>query len=86
MPFTVSGYIRPPISSLVMPIDRTCCHVLRGVGLSHAELVSIAGLVLAAGFETTVNLLSNGINLLCQHREQLDALRAEPSGWPNAVD
>ena len=37
MPFTVNGYIRPPISSLVMPIDLTCCQVLRGVGLSHAD-------------------------------------------------
>jgi len=38
MPLTVNGYIRPSISSLVMPIDRTCCHEARGVGLSHAAL------------------------------------------------
>jgi cytochrome P450 len=57
-----------------------------GVGLDDRELKSIAGLVLAAGFETTVNLLSNGTSLLCAHPDQLEALRADPSLWPNAVD
>ncbi len=42
--------------------------------------------MLAAGFETTVNLLGNAIALLDQHPEQLDRLRAEPALWPNAVD
>ncbi|WP_308191178.1 cytochrome P450 [Amycolatopsis tucumanensis] len=57
-----------------------------GVGLTDLELRATAGLVLAAGFETTVNLLGNGITLLHDHPEQLAALRAEPSLWPNAVD
>ena len=46
-----------------------------GVGLDDAELKATAGLVLAAGFETTVNLLGNGIALLKQHPEQLQRLR-----------
>jgi cytochrome P450 len=54
--------------------------------LDDRELKSTAGLVLAAGFETTVSLLGNGIALLCQHPGQLDRLRAEPALWPNAVD
>lgn len=57
-----------------------------GAGLSDAELKSTAGLVLAAGFETTVNLLGNGIALLVEHPEQLARLRAEPELWPTAVD
>ncbi|WP_460849588.1 cytochrome P450 [Nocardioides ultimimeridianus] len=57
-----------------------------GVGLTDLELRSIAGLVLAAGFETTVNLLSNGIALLCEHPDQLALLRERPDLWPNAVD
>ena len=57
-----------------------------GVGLDDAELKATAGLVLAAGFETTVNLLGNGIALLKQHPEQLQRLQAEPALWPNAVD
>ncbi|WP_375490027.1 cytochrome P450 [uncultured Jatrophihabitans sp.] len=57
-----------------------------GVHLDERELKATAGLVLAAGFETTVNLLGNGVALLCEHRDQLEALRAEPDLWPNAVD
>ncbi|MDI5979683.1 cytochrome P450 [Amycolatopsis magusensis] len=57
-----------------------------GVGLTGRELKATAGLVLAAGFETTVNLLGNGIALLHDHPDQLEALRADPSGWPNAVE
>ncbi|UDY23534.1 cytochrome P450 [Nocardioides sp. Kera G14] len=57
-----------------------------GVGLTELELKSLAGLVLAAGFETTVNLLSNGVALLASHPEQLERLRTEPDLWPNAVD
>lgn len=55
-------------------------------GLTEVELKSTAGLVLAAGFETTVNLLSNGIALLCEHPEQLQALQREPDWWGNAAD
>ena len=57
-----------------------------GRGLDDAELKATAGLVLAAGFETTVNLLGNGIWLLHEHPEQLDALREDPELWTNAVD
>ncbi|HUN33265.1 MAG TPA: cytochrome P450 [Trebonia sp.] len=54
--------------------------------LDDRELKATAALVLAAGFETTVNLLGNGIALLDQHPEQRSRLRAEPELWPNAVD
>jgi len=57
-----------------------------GVGLDDRELKATAGLVLAAGFETTVNLLGNGIALLHDHADQLAALRERPELWPNAVD
>jgi hypothetical protein len=54
--------------------------------LTEIELVSIAGLVLAAGFETTVNLIGNGSALLFAHPEQLEDLRGRPEGWRNAVE
>jgi len=57
-----------------------------GVSLTDAELLGVAGLVLAAGFETTVNILGSGIDLLLRNRDQLTALREDPSLWPNAVD
>jgi cytochrome P450 len=55
-------------------------------GLTQDELVSIALLLLAAGFETTVNLIGNAVALLTAHPEQLALLRAEPHRWPHAVD
>ena len=54
--------------------------------LSETELIGIAGLVLAAGFETTVNLLGNGIRMLLDTPEHLDTLRQRPELWPNAVE
>lgn len=54
--------------------------------LDETELQAVAGLVLVAGFETTVNLLGNGIRLLLDHPEQLETLRARPELWPNAVE
>lgn len=57
-----------------------------GVGLTDTELKSTAGLVLAAGFETTVNLLGNGIALLAGHPEERRRLAEAPELWPNAVD
>ena len=57
-----------------------------GIRLNEAELRAVAGLVLAAGFETTVNLLGNGITLLLNHPDQLAELQADPALWPNAVE
>ncbi len=57
-----------------------------GQRLDETELRAVAGLVLAAGFETTVNLLGSGTVLLLEHPEQLARLRAEPERWANAVD
>ncbi|MGC5054232.1 cytochrome P450 [Micromonospora sp. DT48] len=57
-----------------------------GDGLTEDELVALAGLLLAAGFETTVNLLGTGTAVLLAHPEQLALLRAEPHRWPNAVE
>ena len=54
--------------------------------LNERELKATAGLVLAAGFETTVNLLGNAIRLLNEHPDQLQLLRDEPDRWPNAID
>ncbi|WP_197417766.1 cytochrome P450 [Mycobacterium sp. GA-2829] len=57
-----------------------------GAGLSERELQATAGLVLAAGFETTVNLLGNGIKMLLDHPDQLAKLRERPELWPMAVE
>jgi cytochrome P450 len=57
-----------------------------GDRLSDEELRVNTLLLLGAGFETTVNLIGNAVALLVEHRDQLEALQADPSGWPNAVD
>lgn len=57
-----------------------------GARLNDEELRATAGLVLAAGFETTVNLLGNGIRLLLDTPDQLAQLRQRPERWPNAVE
>ena len=57
-----------------------------GGRLNDRELQATAGLVLAAGFETTVNLLGNGIKMLLEHPEHLPTLAARPELWPNAVE
>ncbi|OBK39328.1 cytochrome [Mycobacterium sp. 1245111.1] len=54
--------------------------------LDRDELKAVAGLVLAAGFETTVNLLGNGIRMLLDKPEHLRALNQRPELWPNAVE
>lgn len=57
-----------------------------GARLDDAELRATAGLVLAAGFETTVNLLGSGIRILLEHPDQLAMLLADPDLWPGAVE
>ncbi|MET8649898.1 cytochrome P450 family protein [Nocardia aurea] len=57
-----------------------------GDRLTDAELVSMAFLLLVAGHETTVNLIGNGVHALLRNPSQLDALRADPSAIPAAVE
>ncbi|MFE1367099.1 cytochrome P450 [Streptomyces anulatus] len=47
-------------------------------GLSDEELAGIGGLLLAAGLDTTANMLGLGVFALLANPGQLDALRADP--------
>ncbi|MET9883020.1 cytochrome P450 [Streptomyces sp. NPDC006430] len=51
-----------------------------GDSLSADELIGMAFLLLIAGHETTVNLVTNGVRALLAHPEQLAALRADYDG------
>ncbi|MFF0741794.1 cytochrome P450 [Streptomyces sp. NPDC004111] len=51
-----------------------------GDRLTSDELIGMAFLLLVAGHETTVNLISNGVRALLDHPEQLAALRADFDG------
>jgi len=57
-----------------------------GEVLTNFELVAFAMLILVAGHETTTNLLSSMVWLLATHPDQWDALRADRSLVPNAVE
>jgi cytochrome P450 len=49
-----------------------------GDPLDRTDLVALAGLLLAAGFETTVNLITNGAAVLLEHPEHREALLDGP--------
>ncbi|MDX6198115.1 MAG: hypothetical protein QOJ79_1266 [Actinomycetota bacterium] len=57
-----------------------------GDRLDEVELKATAGLVLAAGFETTVNLLGSAVGLLTEHRDQLELVQKDPTLWAGVVD
>lgn len=57
-----------------------------GDRLSEAELSSMVFLLLAAGHETTVNLIGNGTLALLEHPDQLQKLRDEPALIKPAVE
>jgi cytochrome P450 len=55
-------------------------------GFTRPELMSTAVLLLIAGHETTVNLITNGMLTLLRHPEALELLRREPELMPRAVE
>ncbi|MEE4420648.1 cytochrome P450 [Streptomyces bugieae] len=54
--------------------------------LTQEELAETAVLLLIAGHETTVNLITNGVLTLLRQPEHLDHLRREPALLPRAVE
>lgn len=54
--------------------------------LTELELIGIAILIFGAGFETTTNLIGNGLLALLSHPGELERLRREPALLRSAVD
>lgn len=77
---------RNPGDDLMSQLIQASAQAEEGARLSQRELLATAGLVLAAGFETTVNLLGNGIRMLLQSPGDLETLAARPELWPTAVE
>jgi cytochrome P450 len=57
-----------------------------GSRLSRDELLAFCIVLLVAGHETTTHLIGNGLRALLEAPEQLEALRADPSLVPAAVE
>ncbi|MEU6534611.1 cytochrome P450 [Streptomyces sp. NPDC047000] len=73
-----------PTDDLLGELVRTTAE--DGDRLSAGELRGMAFLLLVAGHETTVNLISNGVHDLLTHPGQLAALRADPGLVDGAVE
>lgn len=58
----------------------------QGERLQEGELLSLCELILAAGNETTRNLIGNGVLALIRHPEERKRLQEEPALLPSAVE
>ena len=86
-----AGYFRELIAARrAQPGDDLLTELIRaedeGSRLTEAELVSTSILLLVAGHETTVGLISNAVLALLRHPGQLAALRADPALAAGAVE
>ncbi|SCL46803.1 Cytochrome P450 [Micromonospora citrea] len=61
-------------------------HDADGGRLSGDELLANLVVLLVAGFETTTNLLGNGLVVLLEHPREADALRGHPEFAPGHVE
>jgi P450-derived glycosyltransferase activator len=70
------------------PADDVVSRIVAAEGdtVTPAEMVPLCVLLFIAGFETTVNLISNGVMALVDHPDQWAALRADPTLAGNAVE
>ncbi|EPH42954.1 cytochrome P450 [Streptomyces aurantiacus] len=57
-----------------------------GDRLGPQELIGTLLLMIVAGHETTLNLITNAVRALCAHRDQLELVRTGEAGWPDVVE
>jgi cytochrome P450 len=55
-------------------------------GLSTAEIISNAAVLMFGGIETTEGMIANAAWHLLSHRDQLDLVRADPGLLPQAIE
>ena len=92
---TSSGQVREYFSALLAerrasPQDDLLSDLIQveeeGDRLSDGEIIAVSTLLFAAGFETTTNLIGNGMGALLRHPDQMAALWNDPSLVETAVD
>ncbi|MFJ8082302.1 cytochrome P450 [Streptomyces sp. NPDC096205] len=57
-----------------------------GDRLSQEELIGTLVLMIIAGHETTLNLITNAVRALCGHRDQLGLVREGEADWADVVE
>ncbi|MGV9789268.1 cytochrome P450 family protein [Streptomyces sp. NPDC003435] len=57
-----------------------------GDRLGQEELIGTLVLLIVAGHETTLNLITNAVRALCGHRDQLDLVRSGGASWADVVE
>lgn len=57
-----------------------------GDRLSQHELIGTLLLMIIAGHETTLNLITNAVRALCAHRDQLELVQSGKAAWPDVVE
>jgi hypothetical protein len=87
---TISAYFSDLIAEKRRkPADDVLSHLVHGDPgdpLDDAEISGMASLLFGAGFETTTNLIGNGMWGLLQHPAELERLRAEPARFEMLPD
>jgi cytochrome P450 len=92
LPGAITGfvtYLRDLIEAKrAAPADDLLSALLDPAGdqLTDDELTSMGFLLLVAGHETTVTLISNAVYALANHPDQADRLRADPALLPAAIE
>ena len=69
-----------------VPSDDLLGDLAQDSGLTEEELVGIGGFLLAAGLDTTANMIAHGTFALLRNPEQIEALRSDPQLAPQAVE
>ncbi|WP_330177810.1 cytochrome P450 [Streptomyces sp. NBC_01498] len=57
-----------------------------GDRLSGQELIGTLLLMIIAGHETTLNLITNAVRALCGHRDQLELVQMGKVGWSEVIE
>ncbi|MFD8865733.1 cytochrome P450 [Streptomyces sp. NPDC059590] len=57
-----------------------------GSRLNEQELADTVGLLIAAGFETTVQLLDNAVHAMLTHPDQLALVRSSKATWDDVIE
>lgn len=74
----LTGYLTELIDRKRKTPDDSLLSELATADITRPELLGMAFLILVAGHETTVNLISSTVHSLLAHPDQLDLLRADP--------